>query len=424
MHEAGGAHRLPHNGMSKAMFGQRPITNPLETIQCLLIVGLLLFAPPAAFYLTGAASHSSGLLGASIVIIVILGLQSRNQIDLSPLVTILAFIIVHVAIAAILRPIDYQRTGLSIGLLSIVLLALILFSAWFLNQDDRNVDRALQILRWTMLLIAILSLTEVQPASTKIVGQPIFPFTEPSHFALIMSPLIGYACVSLKGLYRYSWLAISLLLALALQNLSMVAATIVIAVLCLPILQLLLGAATLTIVSGLLDTTYYMARLDFGANTTNQSALVYLQGWELIVDAFRRTIGWGVGFQNLGLGQFNSPSADTLLRIYGTESNLLDGGFVAAKLLSELGVFGLVLSALYIVIALRMILKLRKVASRKLQFSSINRFAHVVFVMYSIDLFVRGIGYFSASSALFFVSVLLLVRSPKFGGKKALAVEI
>lgn len=372
------------------------------------MVGLLLFAPPAVFYLTGAVSHSLGLMAASIVIIGILGLQPRNHIDLAPLVTILTFIVIHITIAAMIRPVDFQRTGLSVALLSIVCLSAILFSAWFFNQDDWTIEWTLEILRWVMMLIATLSLAGVQPASPKAPPQPVFPFTEPSHFALIMSLLVAHACISQKGWRRYFWLITNLTLALSLQNLSLVASTLVIAALCLPIWQLMIGAAGAIGSVGVLDTSYYWARLDFSAHTTNQSALVYLQGWELTNDAFQRTMGWGVGFQNLGLGQFDSPSADALFRLYALEANLYDGGFVAAKLLSEFGVFGIALIILYAAMAFKTALLLRKGAIGEQKIGGAITVAQVVVVMYSIDLFVRGLAYFSASSTFFLASVLFL----------------
>jgi hypothetical protein len=404
--------------MSLSSYNPRPSNNYLQIVQSLLMVGLLFFLPPAVYYLTDAVSHSTGLMAASIVIIGILGLQPRNHIDLAPLVTILTLIVIHITIAAMIRPVDFQRTGLSVALLSIVFLSAILFSAWFFNQCDWTLEWTLEILRWVMLLIATLSLAGVQPASPKALPQPVFPFSEPSHFALIMSLLVAHACISQKGWRRFFWLLTNITLALSLQNLSLVVSTIVIAAVCLPIWQLVIGAAGAIGAIGMLDTNYFSARLDFSAHTTNQSALVYLQGWELTNDAFQRTMGWGVGFQNLGLGQFDSPSAETLFRLYRVEANLYDGGFVAAKLLSEFGVFGLALVILYAAMAFKTGLQLRKTAIGALKIDSGIMIAQVFFVLYSIDLFVRGLAYFSASSTVFLASVIFLWSSHKKDNNK------
>jgi hypothetical protein len=50
----------------------------------------------------------------------------------------------------------------------------------------------------------------------------------------------------------------------------------------------------------LVDLTYFTDRLALSHSSSNLSALVYLQGVELIEEALETTRAWGIGFQQLG----------------------------------------------------------------------------------------------------------------------------
>ncbi len=379
----------------------------------LLVLAALLFLPPLVFYLTNADSHSTGLSLACVLIIALLSLQMKPRVPWLTIFAVVAVISVHAVVATLFRPIVFERTALSLILLAIVLTAASFLSSWLLRQRDDKILITLDILRYVMIVIAILSATGIQPAASRFVGQPVFPFTEPSHFALIFAVLLAQACFTYQGIRRYAWLALGLALGLGLQSLSMVVAVLLIAVVCLPWWQLIGGIVAAASLIELLDTKYYTDRLDFGAHTTNQSALVYLQGWELATDAFHRSSGWGIGFQQLGFGNFTSPSADVLFRLYRVEANIFDGGFVAAKLASEFGVFGLGLIALYVAIAGRTAIGIRRHIRHGSDMSAGMIFASAIILCYSIDMFVRGVGYFSASSALFMTALLFMAEQRK-----------
>ncbi len=372
----------------------------------LFVLGSLLFLPPLLFYLTNADSHSTGLSLACVIIVAILSLRVRPRTPWLPLATLVGAIAIHETIAAMLRPIVFDRAALSLGLLVLVLSTATLLARWFFYQRDATIRITLEFLRYSMIAVAVMSLAGLQPSIARFVGQPVFPFTEPSHFALVFAPLLAHACFSYNGVRRYAWLAIGLALALALQSLSLVVVTILIAGICLPWWQLATGIMAALSMIELFDTKYYTDRLDFGAHTTNQSALVYLQGWELATDAFARTSGWGIGFQQLGLGTFNSPSADALFRLYRLEANLYDGGFVAAKMASEFGVFGLISIVFFTIFSARIAISLRRHIRLRSYIPDGTIFSLSIIVCYSIDMFVRGLGYFSASSTLLLAALI------------------
>jgi hypothetical protein len=86
---------------------------------------------------------------------------------------------------------------------------------------------------------------------------------------------------------------------------------------------------------------------------------------------------------------------------------LRDGASLAAKVIAELGLLGIVLILLYLKHFIFISLKLIKrsiIKPFELYFSS-------VFVMYSIELFIRGTGYFSSTSFMFGASLYWIYLS-------------
>ena len=174
---------------------------------------------------------------------------------------------------------------------------------------------------------------------------------------------------------------------------------------------MVLLAAVAAMLIPTLSIEYFVERLDFSLFSNSISSLVYRQGWELAADAAYRTFGWGIGFQQLGFVAFFSPAADVLLQILLDDTNLRDGGFLAAKILSELGVFGALLLLAYFTSALRSALFLRKYAvsgATEATTEPAEFFARSFICGVSLEFLVRGLGYFSGSILIYISSIVLL----------------
>jgi len=170
-----------------------------------------------------------------------------------------------------------------------------------------------------------------------------------------------------------------------------------------------------------LDLSYYLSRLDFSGEAQNLSTVVYIQGWQLIPESLARSGGWGLGFQQLGRHGTDVPASDIIFALVGGYGNVLDGGFTFAKIISEFGVFGLLLIGLYLVIVWRSIRHLRY-AAKGIENRACNTFAQCVIVSYLIELFIRGAGYFTGTAILLVASLWLApaTRNPRrFAGAAA-----
>jgi hypothetical protein len=137
--------------------------------------------------------------------------------------------------------------------------------------------------------------------------------------------------------------------------------------------------------------------------------LVYRQGWELLHQGIVFSRGWGIGFQQLGFAPLNVPTSDWIYRILGDDANLRDGSFLVAKLVSELGFIGIGIAIWFTVEAVRAGWRLRSIVLGSAgEYSASVKFCLSMICAFSVEMFVRGIGYFSGTVVLFIASVLAL----------------
>jgi hypothetical protein len=276
-----------------------------------------------------------------------------------------------------------------------------------LEKSGDSVDQAIAITRWSLIGCAILSVADINlwPGGWE---KPIFPFTEPSHFALILNPFLAHACFANRGLRRAVWIIIGLSIAYTTESLTLAICVAGTGLMCMS-----LRGIVLSIVGGLaslkfLNLAYFIDRLNFSPDTKNISSLVYIQGWELLRDSLERTSYWGVGFQQLGRGSFNSPAADKLFAMTRTDFNITDGGFLLSKTISELGIVGLLFMVIYGRFFFLSLIAVRK-PPNELQGEIPHSvfFAMCVICSFAMEILVRGLGYFSGESLLFVTSLFI-----------------
>jgi hypothetical protein len=382
-----------------------------EVIQSFIMLASIMFLPASVCYLFAGTSHSPGTILACTIILIILARSHFPSDSFIPLMIVTSLITIHLFLATEVTSSQLDKALLSVFLFSFLFISTFTLADWLFHCTGTTINRITSMLRLLMVLAALASMIGVEPRGVNPWDKPIFPFTEPSHYALVFTPLLLDACVKSRGWKKYGWILIGYLLAYGLKSLSLSVGTTLAALVTLPLLQLLLGALITPLVLLSVNLTYFTERLDFGGKTTNLSTLVYLQGQDLIVDSMRRSLGWGIGFQQLGNGPIRSTASTLIYQTTGLELNLQDGGFVAAKLISEFGVFGILLTVGFVMIAIRSALILRNVSIKNIVSVPGRDFALAIIVSYFVDMFVRGIAYFTASSALFLAALIFYLRN-------------
>ena len=407
--------RLRKNDEASESIGVRSNTNlPLVT----LALAALCFLPAGLFYFFadhGVSSLAPGTIAACLIFLAIAISSGQGAISADRLanyvslgVVIASVVLVHLVIADAIEVGGQPTRALTSLPVLMLMLAGAASLAALLQRNSPILDEAIAFVRWLLVGLDLLAIAGYHPWPG-LWDKPVFPFSEPSHFALAANPFLMHACVKNRGLKRGLWIFGSLTLAYLGRSLTMMVGVAVAGVICLPVYGLI-GVSAIAVLSvPLMNIRYFTDRLDFDAGVKNLSSLVYREGWELFGDAITRSSGWGVGFQQLGYAPFRSPSADAIYVILHNDLNLRDGGFLLAKLGSEFGIFGVLLIIAYLILATRVSLLARRVA----QGTAPEIPSHIVLSLcsictFSVDIFVRDVGYFSGSVLLFVSSLYML----------------
>lgn len=246
----------------------------------------------------------------------------------------------------------------------------------------------------------------------------ILLFGEASHYALFIGPF----SIALYVLTQSKFLKLFIILWLFLAGISFPNTTILVYAFLILLLHvkfniksiilLVIGGAIL--VNLIFTNEYFYQRIFFWNNQSskNLSSLVYLQGIEDAYYSITSTNGFGIGFQQMG-AQKSSEAGLRIQEIMGNETGLnrQDGGFTAAKIIAELGYFGIILLVFFFIIAKKSYVYLSYfVYSKVCDIPLVISYSFIY--AYLVELFVRGAGYFTQSSFLFYVAVsyLLIMR--------------
>lgn len=104
----------------------------------------------------------------------------------------------------------------------------------------------------------------------------------------------------------------------------------------------------------LISSDYFLDRINLKPidEINNLSLLVFLSGWERAYLNFIETNGFGLGFNMLGHYGEQGVAMDKVFDSSGSYLNLYDGGSLAPKMISELGLIGVLLLVLYLFFSL------------------------------------------------------------------------
>lgn len=389
------------------------------------VLAMLCFVPSGAFYFFGQSGGAITSLapGTILVCLIFLGMILIGRKDAisatrlanytSLVAAVTGAIIVHfVGSVAVGSGTEPMRALQSLPLLMLLMGGSIAL-ATLLRQTAASLNKAIALIRWALVGLTILAILGIQPPT--IWEKSIFPFSEPSHLALVLNPFLMHACISNRGVSRGFWIAAGLAIAYVAQSLTMMAGMVLTSMICLPLIGIVAALTIAAASSAFVDLSYFVARLDFNPDTQNLSTLVYRQGWELVGDAMQRTSGWGVGFQQLGYAPFRSPSADVLYSILRDDANTRDGGFLLAKIVSEFGLVGWLMALAYLGVSSRAALLARRMAQRRAVTPPAQvAFAWCVICSFAVDMFVRDVGYFAGSVLLFLSSLYIIWEQRSF----------
>ena len=371
----------------------------------------IVFLPSLLFFFNVASSLALGSVFAALIVITI-GPKSKNVCNYQFLISLVVVsgIVCHLLLAGMIFPIDWQR-----ALTSLIPVFLFVFSGIALGEmmlmvKESSLSDAISIC--LLLLIILIILPNIGLPIAEIYSneygylKPIFPFKEPSHFALIFIPFILYFTLKANLSNKYLILIFFFYIGFKIENLTLIVGCILVAFSTLPWRALFFGLIIFFIALSQIELSYFQDRLTINKDYSNNlSLLVYMQGWELIYDSLGRSFGWGIGFQQLGLQDKLTDTGSIIYSLTGSTINVLDGGFTLSKILSEFGYLGMILMFFYVIF-----FKKSYTIIKHSKLSSPYIFSSSIILSYSIEVFVRGVGYFNGTLILLISSFWVLVH--------------
>jgi len=384
------------------------------------LISLTVFLPSFVYVYLSTTSLAHGLL----VTILIIFATSFRCVTYASRKTI--FDILKLATFAVPFQIMafYVTDGLITGktVLSIFLLGAVFFSSIFIANllvklNFKDIKTILKKLSILLLFFGIFALIfDISLFGYGNYAKSIFPFSEPSHYALSIGPILFTTGFFLKPKYRNFLVLILFIFGVTLKSLILLVFSVFLILYYykaryIPIFISVFLSVFFLFDGVFFDATYFIDRLSL-LGGQNLSVLVYIQGWENILIALEQSYGFGVGFGNIA----NTLIGDTGELIYslsGEYKNRTDGSFLASKLISEFGVFGIFLIAIYIKLFLRSSRFLKATIfanfylNQNSQYSAIQVLSSAFIVSFSIELFIRGYGYFSPGVLIFLIALFL-----------------
>ncbi|MCJ2378626.1 hypothetical protein LNL84_17595 [Vibrio sp. ZSDZ34] len=293
----------------------------------------------------------------------------------------------------------------SLVALSLMMLSANIMSKYLINMTNGEVYSSINYLIILFLALGIVGvLVPFNFLGYESFPKSIFTFYEPSHYAITVGPIFVASMIILKknrSLICFLFLFISL----SSQNLTMLVYWAIgtwLAIenkkvkLVFSVIVISFIAFFYTYFSSSL--VYYTDRIDISEDSSNLSALVYLQGWHEISKSLYDSFGFGLGFQQAGSNEPGEIS-ERIYELAGIYKNRQDAAFLSAKIIIEFGVVGLIIICLFLK---SFITTFKNVYSLD---RNVDKFIAGVVLSIFVEMFFRGQGYFTLGTYLLFVSV-------------------
>lgn len=372
-----------------------------------------LLIPSAFFLLRISSSYALGLGIVSMMVLALIVAVNKNvsvpHIFLLGLLSYLIFVTSHIIIVSNASTLWVDRFSYSVVWSLVISLGAACTAKIAVHKDAKDfhtlIMRCAQLLLVIGFLGVLLGKTIGQSIDWRV---PLPPFSEPSHFVIAATPFLLYLLASREWHLFYSFLVLAICILIFTKSSALVVSLFLLAVIRFPFLSgvFLLTAVTITNWQMFLP-EYYRDRFAFWGGE-NLTALVYLQGWQIILDSVLGENIAGYGFQQLGRVSFDLDASQMIRSLLGRDSNILDGGFVAAKIFGEFGRFAIPIVIILISLMIKSYFSIRAHLGEKKVLPPTVLFARCVLLGYAVEFFVRGIGYFSIGGAFMLFSLVVL----------------
>jgi len=384
----------------------------------IIILLSILFLPSLLYVTLKSSSMAVGLMVSLILLLILVNKKNLPRIENKFVYLFSLFLLFQYIYTFFYDP------GLVIEkqIISLFFLFLIFISAGFFALEFQKIqsEQLNYLLKWLSIFILAIGLLSqvvtIDFANYVKFPKAVFPYSEPSHYALTTGGVLFATGFLISSLQRVILLILLLILTMLFPSTLLLVLSLMMLIVYyssdikkVTLLVLLLLMAFLFVSDNIKDFQYFSSRLNISSNNTNLTTLVYLQGIDDAYRSFITTNGIGLGFQNMG-SIAPSKISNLIHSLSGYYKNRNDGGFLAAKIVSEFGLIGLILLVYYLKFFYRSFVFLRNMSNSEYTIANVSTsliFSHSIIMVFFIELFVRGYGYFSPG--VFFVLFALFV---------------
>ena len=386
-----------------------------------IVIVSFLFLPSFINVVGGASSMAVGVFVSCLISVVISGTKLPRLGNPKFIgVFIISLVITHMIVNLFVELNDFSLKKL----LSWLILIVMVLSGYFSTKLYEKETNVKEIIKWIgigTLCFAIMGVFVKFPfLGYGNFKSSVFPFSEPSHFAITTGAILFALALFSEGKKRALVILLVSILGASFPSLILIVLALLMIVvfyvknlLSFLIISIIIISLLIVIGSSTDFLTYFIQRLSFGKTSTNQTALVYMQGWEDAIIGFKESNGLGIGFQNMGTlppGDFGK----IILRITHSFKNRNDGGFLASKIICEFGMLGILIIGYYLILFYRSVDFIRKITVKKTfivdEFKPALLFSHCIIIVFFIEMFARGYGYFSPGGILFIMALFIQLR--------------
>lgn len=384
----------------------------MREITITAIMAVFIFMPSVG-KVFGASSMAAGTLFSAVfatVVSLVVGVQAKNfhiiRFSIISAIISSSFIYLGLLFSVLTNlNVDVTRSYSSLFVFVFFMISAGVVLGQLRRIESRIFSSSLRNIFYLSIFFGIIGVLGFSPFYEK--SKSVFIFSEPSHYGLMIFPFFLYSCIVSSNLYKFIYIAIILSLSLIFQNLTMVIVCSFTIFIIFKI-RLFLTWTIFMILGGMavIDLQYYISRLNFGDNIDNISSIVYASALERAYLSVIHNFPLGVGFQQMGIVGPAGTYMDMLDDLNLSNLNSLDGSLTGAKIITEFGIFGILIIFLYLYKLVHEIHALRMFSCKSiLPADSFNLFCSCCYVSYSIELFVRGTGYLAMSTFLLIISL-------------------
>lgn len=366
---------------------------------------LFYFLPLIFHRYLGASSFAAGTVLASLLVISASLASSNFRISKRPILVASAVLIISIIISA--WPIAFSPyTNIYRTAASAVAIFFGFWASGIILQSARQ--EAYHKAMWIVLLsqLASVAVNAIRPFP----GRSSLLFNEPSHFGIFIMPLVIFYALTQRNTRRVIFMMILFAACLPLYHSGIVLVAFLAAGLAIFKKQSfnwrIWAAAGLAVIPAIYFVSeywnYFAARLQFSSDS-NATILTLVAAYQRLESIWRDYSIWGIGLQNFGYYPIDSPAFDILMRIDGRVS-IHDGAVTFSKLGTEYGLWSLFVPFFALMLLLRSIFK------RDARSALLVAYCFALL----IELFLRGVGYFSPT----FLLGVAMVFSPSMIEKR------